>query len=83
MLAMEVNDDTGSLTPHGALRFFRNRASTGCSQRARRDLPSMAQRVQPGTSAGLPTARNRNEASRGKKMKPKQRQKRSGLGQPA
>jgi hypothetical protein len=35
---MEVNDDAGILTPRGALRFFAsNRASTGCTYRARRD----------------------------------------------
>jgi hypothetical protein len=30
MLAMEVNDDAGSLKPHGVLRFFASRlAPTG------------------------------------------------------
>jgi hypothetical protein len=32
MLAMEVNDDAGSLTPRGALRFFREHARSYSEQ---------------------------------------------------
>jgi|LNAP01.1.fsa_nt_gb hypothetical protein len=71
MLAMEVNDDAGSLTPRGALRFFVGTPPGACSLLRgppRWAIPGPARLN--GIHAGLPTAQNLHSASRwGKKIK--------------
>jgi len=53
MLEMEVNDDAGSLTPRGALRFFASMlAPTG----GRRDGPSC---VRPSWLTGRPRSKTK------------------------